>query len=126
MRVLKQAYVGHAEVFISFDIPKGTDWLKHVKAKLTDADEILTVFTHKSADRPWLNIETGYGIMCDIPVTPVLCRGFQLNDLSIVYRLQEAVTWDNRSDVDRLFDDILSRIRVVPAKQCSFENIAIS
>ena len=34
--ILTQAYVGHADVFISFDVPKGMDWLQNIKNKLND------------------------------------------------------------------------------------------
>ena len=60
--------------------------------------------------------------MTQKPVTPILCRGFRLEHLSVVYRLQEAVDWGKRSDVYRLFDDILARIRQkVPMAQSRWE-----
>jgi hypothetical protein len=109
--LLNTAYSGHAKVFISDEIPKGADWLKIVSKELSDSDEILTIFTHKSADRPWLNIETGFGIMAEKPVTPILCNGFKVDDLPLVYQLRQGIILENKSDVQRLYNDIFSRIR---------------
>lgn len=109
--VLTEAYAGHAEVFISSDVPRGLDWLAHIKKRLTESDEVLTIFTHKSVDRPWLNIETGYGIMSGKVVTPLLCRGFQLTDLPIQYRIRQAVNCHNECEVLEFYNDVFSRIR---------------
>ncbi len=109
--LLKEALVGHAEIFISFEIPKGTDWLQQIKSKLVGADEIITIFTEHSADRPWINIETGFGVMSGKPATPLLCQGYLVKDLSIIYQLQQSVDWKSKNDVLRLYNDIHSRIK---------------
>jgi len=110
--VLNEAYQGHAKFFISSNIATGTNWLKGVKEKIQECNEILTIFTYKSMNRPWINIETGYGVMSDMCVTPILCSGFRFEDLEIIYKLQQAVVYDSKSDVCRLFNDILSRIHI--------------
>jgi hypothetical protein len=109
--VIKTAFVGHARVFMSSDIPKGTNWLNEVRDQLLCSDEVLTIFSHRSAERPWLNIETGFGVISGKPVTPILFGGFLVKDLSVVYQLHQAVDWRNDTDVSRLFSDIHSRIR---------------
>jgi hypothetical protein len=109
--LVDHAFAGHVEPFISSAIPIGKNWLAQVKDALAVSDEILTIFTHRSAERPWLNIETGYGIMAERPVTPVLFSGFTASDLSIVYQLQLAV--DERADdsVRKLFSSISDRLK---------------
>lgn len=109
-RVLKRAFVGHAKVFISSNIAKGTNWLNQVRERLLDADEVLTVFSFRSADRPWLNIETGFGVISGRPVTPILFNGFHIKDLAVVFQLHQAVDWEKETDVCRLFADIHARI----------------
>lgn len=110
--VLERAYVGiKVEVFTSLRIPRGTDWLAKVKGYLNGADEIVSIFTHHSVERPWLNIETGYGIMSGKIVTPLLCRGFNIGDLSDPYRTRQAVNSAKKIDVIDFYNDIHSRIR---------------
>lgn len=110
--LIEDAFSGHVEPFISTSIPIGANWLIQVKGHLVASDEILTIFTHSSAKRPWINIETGYGIMSDMPVTPILCGGFSAKDISVIYQLQQTVDESNDSDVLRLFSSILSRLQL--------------
>jgi hypothetical protein len=109
--LLEEAYSGFAGVFISSDIAPGTDWLQDIKKSLNASDEILTVFTHKSADRPWVNIETGYGVMAEKVVTPVLFAGFTKADLPVIYHLRQAVDSRSEANVAALHNSILARIR---------------
>jgi hypothetical protein len=109
--VVERAFVGHVKVFVSSDIPKGTNWLINVRDRLQESNEVLTIFSFWSAERPWLNIETGFGVMSGRPVTPLLFSGFQVKDLSTVYQLQQYVELKKREDVTRLYSDIQSRVR---------------
>jgi len=109
--VVKRAFVGHVKVFVSSDIPKGTNWLTEVRDRLQESDEVLTIFSFGSAERPWLNIETGFGVMSGKPVTPILFSGFLAKDLSTVYQLQQSVELTKREDVSRLYSDIQTRVR---------------
>lgn len=110
--LLEEAYSGFAEIYISSDIPAGTDWLKDIKDSLNGSDEVITVFTHKSVDRPWVNIETGYGVMAQKVVTPVLFGGYTKSELPIIYHLRQAVDSRSESDVAGLYNSILSRIHM--------------
>ena len=110
--VFEKAYIGiKIEVFTSSRIQRGKNWLAEVKKHLNNADEIITVFTWRSSERPWIGIETGYGIMSGNVVTPLLCRGFKLNDLSDPYRMQQTVNSVNKTEVVGLYEDIYSRIK---------------
>jgi hypothetical protein len=109
--LLEEAYSGFAEVFISSEIAPGTDWLQDIKNGLNAADEIVTIFTYKSAERPWVNIETGYGVMAEKVVTPVLFAGFTKADLPIIYHLRQAVDSRSEANVEALYNSILGRIR---------------
>lgn len=109
--LIDNTFAGHVEPFISSAIPIGKNWLTQVKDALVLSDEILTIFTHRSAERPWVNIETGYGIMAERPVTPVLFSGFTASDLSVVYQLQQAVDERSDSSVLKLFSSILDRLK---------------
>lgn len=109
--LIDNAFAGHVEPFVSTSISIGENWLVQVKERLITSDEILTVFTHRSAERPWLNIETGYGIMSNLPVTPLLFGGFTATELSVIYRLQQAVEESDDSGILRLFSSILSRLQ---------------
>ncbi len=109
--LLDHAYAGHAKVFISADIRAGNDWLMDIKEALVQSDEILTVFTFKSADRPWVNIETGFGNISGKPVTPILFSGFTLLDLPDVYHTRQSVNSRDQGAVVGLFNDILARMQ---------------
>lgn len=109
--LLEEAYSGLADVFISSDIAPGNDWLHEIKESLNASDEILTVFTFKSVDRPWVNVETGYGVMAGKIVTPVLSAGFTKADLPVIYHLRQAVDSKVEANVAALYNSILARIR---------------
>jgi len=110
--LLEEAYSGFADVFISSEIGPGTDWLQNIKKSLNASDEVLTIFTYKSAERPWVNIETGYGVMAEKVVTPVLFGGFTRADLPIIYHLRQAVDSRAEANVASLYNSILARIRM--------------
>jgi hypothetical protein len=109
--LLEVTYSGFADVFISSDIAPGTDWLRDIKESLNGSDEVLSIFTYKSADRPWINIETGYGVMAEKVVTPVLFAGYTKADLPIIYHLRQAVDSRLENDVAALYNSILVRIQ---------------
>lgn len=108
--LLEQAYSGFADVYVSSEIAPGTDWLRDVKKSLNESDEVLTIFTYKSADRPWINIETGYGVMAEKVVTPVLFAGFTKAQLPVIYHVRQAVDSRSENDVTTLYNSILARI----------------
>lgn len=109
--VLDRAFAGHVEPFVSSMIPIGKNWLSAVKDELGLSHEILPVFTHRSVDRPWLNIETGYGIMTGRPVTPVLFGGFKADELPVIYQLQQAVDEHLDASILKLFTSISGRLK---------------
>lgn len=109
--LIDEAFVGHVQPFISSTIPIGENWLTQIKNSLIEANEILTIFTRRAMDRPWVNIETGFGIMSGLPVTPILAGEFKLNELPIIYRLQQAVEEREDKEVINLFTSILSRVK---------------
>lgn len=109
--LIEESFSGFPEVFLSIDISRGTDWFQVVRERLTASDEILTIFTYKSVDRPWVNIETGYGIMAGKVVTPLLFGGYAKSDLPIIYQLRQGVDCQLENDVLGLFNSVLARIR---------------
>jgi hypothetical protein len=109
-KLIDESFSGFPEVFLSIDIPRGADWFQTVRQRLTASDEILTVFTYRSVERPWVNIETGYGIMAGKMVTPLLFGGYTKSDLPPVYQLREGVDSQLENDVLGLFNSILARI----------------
>jgi hypothetical protein len=109
--LIEAAFGDFAKVFLSIDIPRGEDWFQAVRQHLTASDEILTVFTYKSVDRPWLNIETGYGIMAGKVVTPILFGGYTKSELPIIYQLKQGVDCRLENDVLGLYHSILARMR---------------
>ena len=100
-------------VFISEDIQSGDDWFFKIKDALDQANEIITIFTKESVDRPWINIETGYGIMTNKITTPVLFGGIKIANLSHIYQRQTAIDADSIGDVTKLYNSILSRFNRV-------------
>lgn len=109
--LIEESFSGYPVVFLSIDIPRGADWFQIVRDRLTASDEILTIFTYKSVERPWVNIETGYGIMAGKVVTPLLFGGYTKSDLPTIYQLRQGVNCQLENDVLSLFNSILARIR---------------
>lgn len=109
--LIEEAFCGIPSVFLSSDISRGTNWFQKVKERLTASDEILTIFTYKSVERPWINIETGYGIMAERVVTPLLFGGYTKADLPVIYQLRQGVDYQIEKDVVGLFQSILTRIK---------------
>ena len=110
-QLIEKSFSGFPEVFLSIDISRGTDWFKVVREHLTASDEILTIFTYKSVERPWVNIETGYGIMAGKVVTPLLFGGYTKSDLPVIYQLRQGVDSYIKNDVLGLYNSIFARIR---------------
>ncbi|GEM_PF-3077963 len=109
--LIEEAFCGFPSVFLSIDISRGTDWFQVLRERLTASDQILTIFTYKSAERPWVNIETGYGIMAGKVVTPLLFGGYTKSDLPVIYQLRQGVDCRLEDDVLGLYNSILAGIR---------------
>lgn len=119
--LLVDAFAGHVEPFISSAIPVGNNWLHDVKDALATSAELLTIFTHRSMHRAWVNIETGHAVMQGLPVTPLLFDNLRTEDLPVVFQVREAVIEPDDDAITSLFDSILQRlVRHRPRAQAKF------
>ena len=92
-------------IFISPDIRAGEDWFNTVKSALDQKDiVIITLFSPYSVERPWINIESGYGIMNNKTVIPVCILGLELDDLPDPYRRPNAVRLNSNENAAYLLD----------------------
>ena len=78
------------QVFLSEAIPFGEDWQLSVIKNIENAHLILILFSPESIERPWINVEGGYGIISKKTVIPLFCLGAKGESLHYIYhRLAE-------------------------------------
>jgi hypothetical protein len=97
------------DVFIADDIPFGSNWLNQVSTKLADTDTILVLFSPDSVNRPWINIEAGFGVMTGKFLIPICHSGLDKKDLPVIYSLQQSVELCKHADIERLLLQIAER-----------------
>jgi TIR domain-containing protein len=109
-KALKEAldsiFAKQVEVFLAEEIPLGTNWFSEIRTNLKAADLILALFSPYSANRPWVNIEAGFGIMSDKPVIPLLCYGLRKDRLPAPYHFQQFVVLTEKKDLSKLVQQI--------------------
>ena len=98
---LKRILKKRVDVFLARSIPLGRDWFAEIRTQLNTANVILTIFSPYSCDRPWINIETGYGIMAEktTDVIPVCCLGLLPSDLPSAYSRFNAMEVDQPENI---------------------------
>jgi hypothetical protein len=94
------------DVFLAEEIPLGKNWFSEIKKNLTESDLILAIFSPYSANRPWVNIEAGFGIMSDKTVIPLLCYGLSKDKLPAPYHFQQFVLLSEKKDLSKLVEQI--------------------
>jgi hypothetical protein len=122
---LKRCFHSKVEVFLAEEIPYGKNWLNAIREELKDIDLMLTLFSPKSMNRPWINIESGYGIMKGIDVIPVCCLGLNKTELSDAYRYINSIDIEKENDIKRLLtESIAGRLEGKQLKNinCCVEN----
>jgi TIR domain len=97
------------EVFLAEDIPLGQNWFDQIRIALKKADLILGLFSHASLSSPWVNIETGFGIMSGKPMIPLCCLGLHKSELPPVYGLYQAMEINAEEDVVNLLHRIAAK-----------------
>ncbi len=109
-RAMKEAldsiFAKQVEVFLAEEIPLGRNWFSEIRTNLSGADLILAIFSPYSANRPWVNIEAGFGIMSGKPVIPLLCYGLSKDRLPAPYHFQQFVMLTEKKDLARLVQQI--------------------
>ncbi len=93
-------------VFLAEEIPLGKNWFSEIKKNLSASDLILAIFSPYSANRPWVNIEAGFGIMSEKTVIPLLCYGLSKDRLPAPYHFQQFVMLLEKKDLSKLVDQI--------------------
>jgi hypothetical protein len=76
------------EVFLSSDRFRwhaGEDWLKRIKAELSQADVVVVLLSPQSLARPWVNLEAGAAWVLDRTIIPALHSGLSLGELPRPY-----------------------------------------
>lgn len=94
------------DVFLAEEIPLGKNWFSEIKKNLSASDLILAVFSPYSANRPWVNIEAGFGIMSEKTVIPLLCYGLSKDKLPAPYHFQQFVMLSEKQDLSKLVEQI--------------------
>lgn len=104
-RLLDNCFGGSVDVFKS-SIDYGEDWLVKIRSEIQSSDIILTLFSPNSKDRPWINIETGYGVLQNKPTIPVCCLGLKKEQLPSIYGTRQGLDLLNTEDIKKLCEQI--------------------
>jgi hypothetical protein len=103
---LDSVFGKQVDVFLAEEIPLGKNWFSEIKKNLSAADIILAIFSPYSANRPWVNIEAGFGIMSEKTVIPLLCYGLSEDRLPAPYHFQQFVMLSEKKDLSKLVEQI--------------------
>lgn len=88
-------------------IVSGEEWLDLIRAKLRQADAFVVLWTHRSAERPWLWLETGGAWVKDNPrLIPATAGGFAKSKIPLPILLSQARALEDPQDAAQLFRDL--------------------
>lgn len=108
---LKSHFGNWLEVFLSEAISFGEDWQKSINSKLKEAHLLLVLFSPDAVDRPWINIEAGYGIINKTKVIPLYCLGLDQDKLHYIYQRLLGIEITDSTGVKKLFrENILAEL----------------
>lgn len=85
---LGSAVGSNVEVFLSsdrFQWHAGEDWLKRIKAELSEANVVVVLLSPQSLARHWINLEAGAAWVLDRTIIPALHSGLSLGELPRPY-----------------------------------------
>lgn len=106
---LERCFGKQVSIFLAEEIPFGANWFNGIKDALANADIILTLFSSLSTSRPWINIETGYGVMAGKTVVPLCHSGYRKTELPTIYMLLQSVDLADGDDFGRLLDQVAQK-----------------
>lgn len=97
------------------DAPPGSPWIERIKIGVDRADELFSVVTPESLDRPWISAEWACFWMQGKPTTPLLIDT-RVDQLWEPLRAFQTVTLTDSSSVARFLRSIISKTGVEPAE----------
>ena len=106
---LNNCFQDAISVYLSETIPFGDDWQKSVNQTLRHADLILVLFSPDSIERPWINVEAGYGIISGKQVITMYCLGLDQDKLHYLYQRLKGIMIEDSEDVRRLLIENIER-----------------
>jgi len=106
---LEKCFPAKVHVYLSEIVPFGDDWQKSVNTNLKEANLILILFSPDSIERPWINIEAGYGIISGKKVIPLFCLGLNQDRLHYMYQRLKGIDVEKPSDVKRLLEENIKK-----------------
>ncbi len=106
---LDGCFHNNVNIFLSEIIPFGDDWQNSVNTYLKQADLILILFSPDSVERPWINVEAGYGIISGKEVIPVYCLWMDPDALHYMYQRLKGVDVESPMDVRRLLQENIGK-----------------
>lgn len=105
-RRLDDNFGAQVNIFLAEDISLGENWFDHIKERLVSSDLIIAIFSPYSMNRPWVNIEAGYGIMQGKRVIPICAFGLTAEQLPVVYKVYQGITITDPDGIAHLFEQI--------------------
>lgn len=104
--ILSEVFGKLVDVFISRSIPFGANWLSRLGEELSRCDTVLVLFTPYSVNRPWINIEAGFGVFAGKHVVPLCALGLKREDLPKIYGTFRGLYVNDRDEVLDLLKDL--------------------
>jgi hypothetical protein len=114
----------HTEVYMSsspVSNPAGAAWYDKMIEQLRDASAIIIVCSERSIDRPWVNFETGSGIIRNVPVIPLILSGLDISSIRIPFSLLQAKSASNEKDLVELINSLTAVLGVRPPKSAEVQ-----
>ena len=117
---LHEVFSEKIDVFLSADqttIYAGDDWMKRIVSELKSTKVLLSILSHESVQRPWINFEAGAAWMHDATVIPVCIRGLTIESLPKPYSSLQAVILDSAEAAHYLVSSIAHHLNLeIPEK----------
>jgi hypothetical protein len=107
--VLLKCFGEKVDVFLSKTILFGEDWSTSVNVHLKKSNLLLILFSPESVERPWINIEAGYGIIEGKDVIPMYCLGLDQEKLHYAYQRLKGINIENSNDIRRLLEENIAK-----------------
>lgn len=102
---IESTFLGQCEVIASSDredLPAGNNWIGEIDQALDSAVAFLVLCSPASLKRPWVNFQTGWGWIKDLPIIPICHSGLKKDDLPSRISSFQAIEIDSDGFVSKL------------------------
>lgn len=114
-KVIEEGFLDAIEVFVSSDgvsIPKGSDFPGVIRKAIDKSVFAITLISHESMHRPWVNIEFGAFWSSDKLITPLLHGPIDYRKLDPPYNTMNGARADDEDGLNEILSSIARTIEM--------------